>query len=205
MIHLYGDSHAHRSFKGLQLPHIDHHYAAITMFRIGRGNEIINFNSNDTNTSSILCFVYGGVDCRCHIKRQIDLGRSEDSVIEELVTKYFNTIKNNCKYYKKIIVTAVIPPTNKEEYERHNGPITHEWPFVGTDGERVRYTRKVNKMIEELCNANQYIYFNPYSYYTRDDGILKYELSDSKGHIGDTGHFLSKFNELYNAIISEVL
>lgn len=44
MIYLFGDSHASYSFKNLPLDHIDKHHASITMFRVGRDNEIINFN-----------------------------------------------------------------------------------------------------------------------------------------------------------------
>ena len=44
MIHIYGDSHAHNSFKNLKLPYNDLHSNSLTMFRIGRDNTIINFN-----------------------------------------------------------------------------------------------------------------------------------------------------------------
>jgi len=37
------------------------------MFRIGRDNQIINFNNKEHDENSILWFAYGEVDCRCHI------------------------------------------------------------------------------------------------------------------------------------------
>ena len=200
MLFLYGDSHTDRSFKNIKIPHRNYYQISITMFRIGRDNIIINFDSNHHNIDSILCFVYGEVDCRCHIKRQVNMGRNEDDIINELVNNYFKTIKNNIIYYKKVIVVGVIPPTMQSEYENIHGPITHEFPFVGTDEDRVRYTMKVNKLLEELCNSNEYIYFNPYSYYTRDDGTLKFELSDTCGHLGNNSYFLEKFTELYRSI-----
>ena len=53
MIYVYGDSHAAASFKRLQIPYSDCHHNSITMFRIGRDNVIINFNSaNHTNVSN---------------------------------------------------------------------------------------------------------------------------------------------------------
>ncbi len=73
---------------------------------------------------------------------------------------------------------GVIPPTKQTDFEGHRGPITHEFPFVGSDDDRVRYTSKINNLLEAEANNNNYIYFNPYSYYTRDDGTLKHELSD---------------------------
>ena len=88
-----------------------------------------------------------------------------DDVIQELVNNYIRTIQNNTiDIDVKIIIVGVIPPTKQNDYE-----ILHEFPFVGTDEDRVRYTNKVNKLLEEISNYNNYIYFNPYSYYTRDD------------------------------------
>ena len=170
------------------------------MFRIGRDNTIINFNKNEVTTKDLVCLVYGEVDCRCHIQRQINNGRNEDDVINELVNNYFRTIKNNVNDNVKVIIVGVIPPTKQNDYERIHGPILHEFPFIGKDEERVRYTQKVNILCEELSKSNGYIYFNPYSYYTREDGTLKYELSDSIVHLGDNNFFLKSFTDLYNKI-----
>jgi len=198
MIYIYGDSHANRSFKNLKLPYNDFHSNSITMFRIGRDNIIINFRKNMINNGDIVVMVYGEVDCRCHIQRQVDLGKKEDDVIHELVTKYFNTIKNNTiDLDVKIIIVGVIPTTKQYEYESIHGPILHNFPFVGSDENRVIYTNKVNKLLEEFANKNNYIYFNPYSYYTREDGTLKFELSDSIAHLADNSVFLEKFVDLY--------
>ena len=92
------------------------------------------------------------------------------------------------------ILTAT--QTKQSDYESLNGPITHEYPFVGTDEERVRYTSKMNKLLEEKSIENGYIYFNPYSYYTRLDGTLKFDFSDSTVHLRENSYFLEKFIEL---------
>jgi len=203
MIYIYGDSHAHFSFKNLTLPHYNLWRASITMHRVGRDNKIINFINADflQNNNNIIIFAYGEVDCRCHIQRQIDMGRVEDEIINELVTNYIRTIKSNITAANvKVIIVGVIPPTKQTDYEGRHGPITHEFPFVGSDENRVRYTRKMNNLLEELANNNNYIYFNPYSYYTRDDGTLKYELSDLNVHLGDNSQFLKNFNDLHETI-----
>ena len=198
MIYIYGDSHAFFSFKNLNLNYKDYHYASITMFRIGRDNIIINFNKSIIPTEhDIVVLSYGEVDCRCHIQRQINNGRDEDDIINDLVNKYFLTIRNNIVGPSKIIIVGVIPPTKQNDYEILHGPILHDFPFVGTDEDRVRYTYKVNKKLEEYSNINNYIYFNPYAHYTREDGTLKYELSDSIVHLGDNSHFLEKFYDCY--------
>jgi hypothetical protein len=201
MIYIYGDSHAYFSFRNLKLDHTDLSNSAITMYRIGRDNIIINFNKDIIQKNDIIILSYGEIDCRCHIQRQIISGRNEDDIINELVTNYFNTIKNNTlNIGAKIIIVGIISPTRKSDYQKINGPVLHEFGFLGSDEDRVRYTKKVNKLLEELSIKNNYIYFNPYSYYERPDGTLKYELSDKLVHLGDNSFFLEKFVELHKNI-----
>ena len=200
MIHIFGDSHAHFSFRNLKLVYNDLFCSAITMFRIGRDNNIINFKKNTINKGDMIVLSYGEVDCRCHIKRQINLGKEENMVIEELVETYFNSIKDNIDMDVKVVIVGVIPPTKQSDYETIHGPIQHEFPFIGSDEERARYTNKVNKLLEYHSNRNNYYYFNPYSFYTREDGTLKHELSDNLVHIGNNTFFLEEFISLYNQI-----
>jgi hypothetical protein len=202
MLHIYGDSHAYFSFKNLSVIHKNNYHFSVTMFRIGRDNIIINFNNNEIKSNDVIVLAYGEVDCRCHIQRQIDTGKNEDDIIYELVSTYFKTIKSNINNDTiKIIVVGVISPTKQNDYEIIHGPILDEFPFLGKDEDRVRYTNKVNNLLEELSYKYGYTYFNPYSYYTRPDGTLKHELSDSNVHLGDNSFFLEKFTELYNKFV----
>ena len=206
MIYLYGDSHVHFSFRDLKLDYTDLYKSSITMFRIGRDNIIINFNKDIIQKNDIIILSYGEVDCRCHIQRQINLGNNEDNIINELVSNYFTTIKNNTTNLDvKIIIVGIIPPTNKNDYEILNGPIMHEFPFIGSNKNRVRYTNKMNKLLKKFSIINNYIYFNPYSYYKRPNGTLKFELSDNIVHLGDNSFFLEKFIELYNKINNKII
>lgn len=198
-MYIYGDSHTDHSFRNLNINNSNYNESSVTMYRIGRDNKIINFNDSFHDENSIICLSYGEIDCRCHIQKQINIGRNEDEIINELVTKYFETVKNIIKY-KKIIIVGIIPPTRKVEYEKINGQITHEFPFIGNDKDRVRFTNKVNRLLEKFCKENSYIYFNPYSYYTRNDGTLIYKLSDNCVHIGDNEFFKTKFTELYETL-----
>jgi len=202
MLYIYGDSHARFSFMNLSIPFYDYCQYSITMHRIGRDNQIVNFNHEKHDWNSVVCLVYGEVDCRCHIQRQIDLGRNENDIIDELVENYFNTIKNNVTVCKKIIIVGIIPPTKQEDYESVWGsiPDDHPYPFVGRDEERVRYTTKMNSVIQEHCITDNYVYFDPYQYYTREDGTFKYECSDTTVHLRDNVYFLEKFVELYNSL-----
>lgn len=201
MIYIYGDSHARFSFTKLKLKYKDLHHPSITMFRIGRDNSIINFDTNHKFViDDVIVLSYGEIDCRCHIQQQINNSREEDVVINELVEKYFQTIVDSIgKKNLRVIIVGVIPPTRQTDYESLHGPITHEFPFVGTDEDRVRFTQKVNVQLEKMVNThtnNRYTYFNPYSYYTREDGTLKHEFSDTTVHLGDTSHFLEEFYKI---------
>jgi len=194
MLHLYGDSHCDNCFKNLKLEH-KNFWQSITMYRVGRDNKIINFVD-----SKNIVLVYGEIDCRTNIGKQINLGRNEDEIIETLITNYFKTIANTS--FDKIIIVGIIPPTKQNDYEKIHGPILHKHPFVHSDEDRVRYTKKMNHLLNEYCNKYNYIYFNPFDYYTREDGTLKYEFSDLTVHLGNNTYFLNKFYELYNEIIT---
>ena len=200
MLFIYGDSHGRISFKGLPIPVTNCSINSVTMFRIGRDNMIINYNKTHDTENSTHCLVYGEIDCRCHIHKQVHMmGRNEDDVIHELVHTYFRTLKNSITVSKRVIVVGVIPPTKRIDYESKHGPLEEgfPFPFLGTDEERVRYTRKVNRLIEELCQCDGYAYFNPYAPYTSDDGTLRYELSDTFVHVGDNTAIVEQFMCLY--------
>ena len=201
MIYIYGDSHGNFNFKNLNLIHKNCYHNSITMFRIGRDNIIINFNKSEIKENDTIVLVYGEVDCRCHIQKQIDLGKDEDAVIREIVTNYFITIKNNVPEKTNIIIVGVVPPKYKSNDEtKENNDIINMFPIVGTNLDRVRYTAKVNALLEEMSNIHNYNYFNPYYYYTSPDGTLKPELSDNGVHILKNVFFLEKFMELHKKI-----
>ena len=98
--------------------------------------------------------------------------------------------------HKHIIIVAVVPPTEILQYESVNGPITHEYPFVGTDSERVGYTERMNALLQHKCSEYRYIFFDSFEHYKNENGCLKRDLSDSNVHVGDTTLLLQKFDEL---------
>jgi hypothetical protein len=202
MIHIFGDSHGLNTLKNLNtlnIPTINKSLPSITMYRIGRDNIIINFDKNDIKTNDIICLLYGEVDCRCHVKKQVNLGKKESDVIESLVKNYFTTIKNNMNNMNniKVIIFGVIPTTRQHELEKINGPITHEFPFVGTDEDRVRITNYMNILLEKYAIDNNYYYFYPYDYCTNSDGTLIFEMSDTIGHISNNENILKLFYDTY--------
>ena len=195
MIYVFGDSHARFNIKNFEMKHENLSENSITMFRIGRDKHIINFSKSYNNPDNIFIFFYGEVDCRCHVYKQIQLGRNLNEIVEELVSKYFDTIKNNVLLYKKIIIGSITPTMCKEKYESKHGPITHEFPFMGTDFERMLYTHLCNDKLREYCCKYNYTFLDIYDYYS-DNGVLHYDKSDSLCHIIDNKYIHDKLLDI---------
>ncbi len=195
-IFIYGDSHALFSFKNYDM--YNFYEPSITMFRIGRDNKIINFDNKIHNNKSIIIICYGEIDCRRHIKKQINLGKNEDYVINTLVSNYFDTIKNNVVVYNRIIVVGIIPPSKEENCIDKN-------TVIGTNEERINFTNKMNQQIEQKCHEYGYTYFYPYNEYKDIDGHLKYELSDKSVHlhIGDNNIVIQELDNLLTSDIQK--
>lgn len=199
MLFIFGDSHAQFSLAGLDANRVPHRSLvrySITMHRIGRDGQIINYvpQMDEPTNSFLIC--YGEVDCRCHIGKQIRLGRAEDEVINELAFKYVTTIKNNIKR-GRVIVMAITPARCAEECNSNPNNINELFPFIGTDDERVRYTNKMNICINHYCNMAHIDFFDPYEPYKNAHGLLKPELSDTNVHVKDTSMVLDQFYRLY--------
>ena len=183
MLIIFGDSHARFSFHNLSIPHINHSESSFTMNRVARDCIIPNYKKEYDISNNTIILAFGEIDCRCQIHKQQLLGRDEDEIIKTLAESYISSIINNIKN-AKIIIVAVIPPTRQEDYESLNGPITHQFPFVGTNIDRVRYTNKLNTILYDLCNKHSLHYFNPYLTYTNSDGTLDFKYTDKLVHIG---------------------
>ena len=111
MIHIFGDSHANFNFSNSKYTNILNHYQnSITMNRVGRDNlNFINFINYNIKNNDIIIYQFGEVDCRCHIARQLLLGRVLDDIINELVTNYINSIKLNTNKLKPIAANVNAP------------------------------------------------------------------------------------------------
>jgi hypothetical protein len=197
-IFIYGDSHADYSFHGLDYPHFNQHQKSHTMNRVGRDKVIPNFSKTHDTCQSVFVFAFGEIDARCQIAKQLEAGRELEEIVTTLTTAYVEAIRTHIVNSKKVIITAVIPPTRRHDYESRHGPITHEFPFLGTDVDRVNYTSLINTNLKNLCEKHSLYYFDPYESYRHEDGTLKYELSDNCVHIGPahTAPIISKLKEL---------
>jgi hypothetical protein len=164
------------------------------MHGVGESEDVYNFSPSHLHDNSILCLSWGEVDSRANIKKQIEKGRIEDKIIEELVSKYFQAILKNIGRYKNTIIVGIVPPI-------YYNSIHPDRDFcMGSDEERRRYVDKINKLLEYFCELNDYIFFAPYDDYTNPDGSIKSELSDGICHLGNTDIFLENFYTLVQRI-----
>jgi hypothetical protein len=185
MLFIFGDSHADHNFRGLPVEHLNLQQPSITMHRVGRDGTLINFRSEFCSPENIFLICYGEVDCRCHIGKQVAAGREMAEICDTLVAGFEQTISGQILVARKIIVCSITPSIRKDEYESVHGPVTHEFPFLGSDEDRVMYTRAVNDRLEEMCARHGWTFLNVWSEYARADGTLQYERSDGVCHIRD--------------------
>ena len=194
-IHIFGDSHGMFNFKNIKYNNvINHATPSITMHRIGRDKlEYINFKAQNINDNDIVIYQFGEIDCRCHIGKQILLGRTFEDIVTELIKNFIDSIKLNIKNFNKIniIICCIPPPMCQNYYENIHGPVTHQFPFVGTNEQRIKYTILMNEKLKKECINNNLYFLDYYEYYKSPDNLLKIELSDNVCHINDNNYILN--------------
>lgn len=185
MLYVYGDSHAHFNMTGYPLPHVLLHTNSITMHRVGRDREILRCDPSAIQRGDTCLFFYGEVDCRCHIGRQLAVGRPLHEIVDQLVESYLQTISRLFSSHPahQIIIGFITPPVRKEDHEARHGPITHDFPMIGTDQERAHFTRQMNEALRVACLTRHYVFLDLTSLYADAEGMLYVEKSDYNCHI----------------------
>jgi len=185
---IYGNSHAYFQFNQLEKSYLNMWNYSVTMHRIGHDKIINGFDKTHLGEDKVFFFVYGEIDVRCHIGKQIILGRNLEDICNSLVSEYLHTIKNTITKYKKIIVIGIPPPVDKKNFNCAQPYDT--LPFVGTNDERIKYTKIMNDILRKSCEDIGFLFSSPYEFCTRDDGCLDYSFSDNYIHIQKNAKFL---------------
>ncbi len=168
-IHTFGDSHAQWGWQSLPNV-IIHSYGPRTMFSLGRDAEIL---VRDVPPEGIAVFCYGEVDCRCHVNKY----QPWEENIDGLVAGYLRAIALNAQVHKgDIWIFNVPPPPRRDKAEE-----IVQFPFVGTDEERLSYVKYMN----EKLKAGPYPFVDIYDSYADADGFLLMQYSDGHVHIID--------------------
>lgn len=200
-VFVFGDSHGEHSFKGMGFH--DRSTTSVTMHRVGRdGMGFLDMKRSGVRNGCMVILHFGEVDCRCHIKRQLNHGREYQDVLTTLVSGYVDTIQRNLEQLRDItvVLASIIPPVDRELYESVHGPITHEFPFEGTNQERSRFTQDLNRLLAEACQQNGWYYFDYHTIYADNHGMLRPECSDGTVHLGNNEMLRNKFQEFAKEI-----
>ena len=201
MFHTIGDSHAsniHSAWKVFGNKIISHHIGPCLAFSFGRDKlKRINFKKLKIQENDTVCLCLGEIDIRCHIFKIINKFKNStyQEVIDNIIDKYILAIKENKKQYKniKICIYNVVPPKFYEKGMRHNP----EFPFLGSNKDRLNYTKYFNSKLKQECDNNDYTFIDIYEKYSDENGYLDITKSDSSVHITN-GEYLNDYltNEL---------
>lgn len=190
MIHTVGDSH---SVAGWSRDVKKHHIGPILCYSFGSDISRFDIDSLQLKPKDTVVFCLGEIDCRCHIHKHVSPEMSYKDIIDTIVDKYFFMIKrhflekNLNERLFNICIYNVIPPVKNETCKEDT-----EFPFLGSDEERLKYVLYFNKKIKDYCYVYKYTFFDVYSHYADTNGFLKKELSDNSVHIKN-GHHLDDF------------
>lgn len=194
-----GDSHSSDTFRNIHLDmvHIDKRpIGGITMHRVGR--DMMSFTDLCAHLvdGDYVLFCFGEIDIRCHVHRQVCvLGHDIDEVTSTLVKNYFKAI-STCTQLPtgaRPLVLLPVPPCDNQTCK--NNP---DFPFCGTNEERVLYHSKVIKCMREEAPHHNIGLFDLLDAYTGENGLIIPSLSDGNVHIGDTRHVVPVILSLFN-------
>ena len=142
---------------------------------------------DDVKDGDIVIFAFGEIDCRCHIKKQMERqGAEAEVVIEKLVLSYIDAIQEIMRPYPKctVFVQSITPAVRKTSTTEN--PM---YPFVGSDAERRSYVKIFNEICQrEVVSRFKFpegrIHFlDVWKPYADKDGFLRGDMSDGHVHI----------------------
>lgn len=176
VFYVYGNSHA---FSFSEVPGcVIKWTGATTMHRIGRdGLSFLDLRTAEIKEDSVVIFVYGEIDVRCHIGKQRDLfNRSQDEIIDTLARNYLLTILQNLMHKRlTCIVCSVTPPSLTAD--------SPDFPVYGSLEDRVNISRQLNAKLADLCARTGILFLDIYKEYSNADGTLNIKLAPDKTHI----------------------
>lgn len=178
--HLFGDSH-HALYKSL--PHVTaHHLGPVTMHRVGRdGAALFGFGERGVDEGDVLGFIFGEIDVRVHLAPQIVRQKlPEQIVMAKLVRHYFRTLAEVRRLFprSRIVVFSATPPAG---FDYPLFDPNH--PRNGTDEQRARWARWLNRALRSQARAAGYGFVDQYSMFANALGLLDVAATDDYCHI----------------------
>jgi len=195
-IHTIGDSHSWFGWKDIKEFHVKiNHLGPRLMHSFARDKEKLVdsriYSGLGRNDTVIYCF--GEIDCRCHIAKHVSNGNHHE-IITDLCSRYVDSVLHMTRYYEHEIKTAiysVVPPIRN--YGKNQNL---DFPFLGSDSERLEWHRFMNHTLRRLCSQNSIVFFDVTQEYEDEHGFLKDELSDGICHVNPPDGIIRIANQL---------
>jgi hypothetical protein len=190
-LHTFGDSHSEWAFN--QIPGVVCHplYSKLC-YSFGK-NKLSLLDISDpiykVATGDTVLFLFGEIDCSCHVWRQSILqNKSDTAIIDELVKNYMDTILENIRLVGniKVIIASLPPPAKSSEVFYEPNSEGKQWlrhRFLGTDEDRKRYFEYFNLVTKKKCEMFGYKFLDIYTPYQTQEGYLDRKYSDNSVHI----------------------
>lgn len=195
MIYTFGDSHARIPWEQISNININS-LGPRLMYTFGRQRtKLIDLSNHKISDNDTLIFCFGEIDCRCHIYKYDRWFSNYKRMINKVSKSYIGAVKSVVAHLADVKVNVcvynVVPPM-KKKYVTDK----YEYPFLGSDALRRRYTLYMNECLEILCKENHLIYFDIYEEYSTQDGYLELSLSDGICHINDPKYIVKQIESL---------
>jgi hypothetical protein len=201
--YIFGDSQAFYNFNnlcfdGVTLTHVNCWKSGSSISSVVKTNNIPNYKSDYLDPNNAFLFCYGENQLNIYINEESESGKNEDDIIQDLVNQFFSVVTNTITTCRKIIVMALIPPT---EFEFTTTKFREPTTLTNAYEERVRYQQKMNQSLNNKCSEIGALFFHPFSSYTNDNGCLKNEFIKSNVHINNNKPILKAFSEQILSVI----
>lgn len=197
-LHTFGDSHSSYGWSNIDGVKINH-LGAILCHSFGKHHlNRLNIKNHGVEDDDYVCFCFGEIDCRCHIKKYDTEQKPYNLVIDELIDLYFEAIKKNVLQFNKlnILVFSITPPL-KDDHPvviKNKNIENNPFPFLGNEKERKSYVQYFNQKLKEKCSTYGYTFLNVYDDYSDKEGFLLYDYSDGHVHIDNPVHIKNFLN-----------
>ena len=162
-------------------------------------NGIFNTPNIDINDEIIFC--YGFNDIQKNIYKYSK--ENPEGTLNFLLEGYIRTISRYIHFYKiKCSVLSIPPVPLPSPIEgKYNNGIFGDFEALGSDEERIEYTKYANKILENLCIKNDIKFINIYNIISDDNGFIKKEYTTDYVHLDSSNIELkNKISERLSAL-----
>lgn len=125
------------------------------------------FQKHGIKNGDFVVFVFGEIDVRNHIGKQIDLNRNEDEVVKTLAESYLQKIHEEASAFDSVTCAVrFVTPVSEQTRE----PIRH--PAYGTKEYRVQLVNKLNGLLRDESPRYGVVYIEGYDEFVAENGFV---------------------------------